>query len=375
MPWSVCPASWREVFIILWIFLHQANAAQSYIDDASPYVKYTGTWLTAVGPDHFFNTTHYTKVKGSTASLTFTGAIQVRLFGVGITNPAVDSMVGIIFDGTSISVSIARDENHYLRQTIWDSGTNLDPNVSHTLTCVKTSADGGNMDLYVDTFVLTPPDGTTVPVSGTTVPVSGATVPASGTTPTTTTSVTQTTSIIDSRPSSSPLTTRGSATADHSTLSNIALGLPIGSDDSMSPTAGVASTSETANIIAKDTGMSNAAKTGIALGALVFICLCSAIFFLLSRRKRISDSFTHLNPYRLDEINSDGCHDAGCKEPEQRTLAGPGIQQWRRGMDTDAVHGMNRASGTSTFTGSLPDPSLHVTGPPPYSDHSTSSDS
>ncbi|KAG8811768.1 hypothetical protein FRC18_003292, partial [Serendipita sp. 400] len=133
MPWRICPALWRELFIISWILLYQATAAQNFIDDASTYVKYTGTWLTAVGPDRFFNTTHYTKVKGSTASLTFTGAVQVRLFGLGITNPAVDSMVGIIFDGTSISVSIARDETH-LRMTIWDSGTNLDPNVNHTLT-------------------------------------------------------------------------------------------------------------------------------------------------------------------------------------------------------------------------------------------------
>ncbi|KAG8801780.1 hypothetical protein FRC16_011163 [Serendipita sp. 398] len=366
MPWDICTPSWRELFIILWIFLHQANAAQSYIDDASPYVKYTGTWLTAVGPDHFFNTTHYTKVKGSTASLTFTGAIQVRLFGVGITNPAVDSMVGIIFDGTSISVSIARDENHYLRQTIWDSGTNLDPNVSHTLTCVKTSADGGDMDLYVDTFVLTPPDSTTVPVSGATSRI-GCYCPCIGTT-----SVTQTTSIIDSRSSSGSSTTSGSVTADHSTLSNIVLDLPIGSDDSISPTAGTNSTSEA---ITKDIGMSNAAKIGIALGALVFICLCSAIFFLLSRRKRVSDSFTHLSPYPPDEINSVGCHDPECGELERRTLAGPGIQQWRRGIDRDAVHGLNHASGTTAFTGSLPDPSLYVTGPPPYSARSTSSDS
>ncbi|KAG8751669.1 hypothetical protein FRC14_007682 [Serendipita sp. 396] len=121
--------------------------------------------------------------------------------------------------------------------------------------------------------------------------------------------------------------------------------------------------------------MSNAAKIGIALGALVFICLCSAIFFLLSRRKRVSDSFTHLSPYPPDEINSVGCHDPECGELERRTLAGPGIQQWRRGIDRDAVHGLNHASGTTAFTGSLPDPSLYVTGPPPYSARSTSSDS
>ncbi|KAG8798085.1 hypothetical protein FRC18_008762, partial [Serendipita sp. 400] len=329
------------------------NAAQKIIDDTSPSVEYTGTWLTAVGPDRFLNhTTHYTKVKGSTASLTFTGAVQVRLFGLGITNPVVDPMVDIIFDGTRISVSIARDEAH-LRMTIWDSGTDLDPNVKYTLRCIKTSADGGDMDLYVDAFILTLPDSTTVSVSGGT--------------PTAITSVTQTTSVINS---SSPMT-NVSIAADHSTISNIALDLPI----STSPTASTTPTSETTNIITKDTGMSNVAKIGIALGVFAFICLCSAILFLLGRRKRVSDSFTHLNPYPLDDSNLTGRQDAECGEVERRMLPTPGILPWSRGIDTDAIYGLNRASGANAFTEGIPEIIPNVTGPPPYSPRSTSSSS
>ncbi|KAG8813897.1 hypothetical protein FRC18_002225 [Serendipita sp. 400] len=241
--------------------------------------------------------------------------------------------------------------------TIWDSGTNLDPNVNHTLTCVKTSADGGDRDLYIDAFVLTLPNSTTVPVLGA----------AS----TDTTSATQTTYIVSSRPSM----TNGPITADHSTISNIALDPPIGSDDSMSPTAGIASTSETASIIAKDTGMSNAAKIGIALGALVFICLCSAIFFLLSRRKRASDSLKHLSSYHPDDTNSAGFQGSECGKAERGMPSASGILQWRRGVNADAVHDLDCASGTSAFTGSILETSLDVRGPPPYSPRSASSSS
>ncbi|KAG8813898.1 hypothetical protein FRC18_002226 [Serendipita sp. 400] len=358
MPRRICLALLRRVFIISWILLFHATAAQHFIDDASTYIKYTGTWLTTVGPDFYFNTTHYTKVKGSTVSLTFRNAVRVRLVGSGITNPAVDASVGIIFDGTSYSVSIATDEQH-LRKAIWDSGTTttLDPNVNHTLTCVKTSADGGDMDLYIDAFVLSLPDGTSVPVSGAT--------------STTTTSLTQTTSILGSSLSM----TNVSVAADHSTISSIALDLPVGSNDTTLVTTSPASTASISETITKDTGMSNAAKIGIALGALVFICLCPAIFFLLSRRKRVSDSFTHLSPYPPDDTNPTGCQDAECGEVGRRMLPTPEILQWRRGFDTDATYGLNRASGTSAFTGSIPETSLDVKGPPPYSPRPISPDS
>ncbi|KAG8778431.1 hypothetical protein FRC15_010816 [Serendipita sp. 397] len=344
MPWRIHLALWRGIFVISWILLHQANAQM--IDDTNPSITYTGTWLTTEGPNHINNTVHYTKVKGSALSLTFRNVVQVRLFGLGITNPTVDSMVGIIFDGIGILVNNFSDEGHF-RRVIWDSGTTLDPTVYHTLACVKTSADGDGMDLYIDAFGLTPFNSTTVPVVSTTL--------------TETTSVAQTTSGIVSSSSMTNI----SVLVDHSTFSTIILGLPINSQDSASPTAGptsTASTSETASIVTKGTGMSNAVKIGIALGTFVFICLCSAIFFLLGRQKRLSDSFKHLTPYQLGDNHSNGLQDTECGE-------------MGRGMDTDAVYGLNCTLGTSAVTGSIPETSLDAIGPPPYSVCSAGSDS
>lgn len=72
--------------------------------------------------------------------------------GYGIADMVTDPMMQVTFDGTVYAVDESRPASEVAQAIMWSSGT-LDPSVTHTIICTKTSVTGADMDLNIDAFM------------------------------------------------------------------------------------------------------------------------------------------------------------------------------------------------------------------------------
>ncbi|KAG8757327.1 hypothetical protein FRC14_002149 [Serendipita sp. 396] len=282
---------WIWIMVILRVLSGGVYAAHNVtVDDADPSITYTGTWLTTDRTERYMSTSHFTRVQGSYATFSFTGATQIHFMGLGNTNTDVDTDIAIVLDGRTYTVDIYRAMSDHVQAILWSSDV-LDPNMTHTLECRKTSVDKGGRDLNVDAFVLTIPDVV-------------APAPSSARTSTTTQANPSASSNSSSRSATALNTSNpsgvGAAIAGASTVasgitsnaaSNIVWNPSLSTDTQYVPVPTLESHSD-GNVEASIGGssgsdsLSKSAIASIVFGVIGLLCLIAIIFFYLGRRRK-----------------------------------------------------------------------------------------
>ncbi|KAG8819944.1 hypothetical protein FRC17_010297 [Serendipita sp. 399] len=290
--------------VALWILtvllFHILGGVQSLhnvtIDDMDPSVTYVGTWLTAVRSERYMGTTHYTKVEGSYARFSFTGAIKVHYMGFGIRDRSLDARFAVTLDGKTEIGDGYRDVSERVQAILWSS-TELDPAKTHTIECRKISADNGG-DLNVDAFILTIPDSVTQTSS-----VRTSTIVASPS---------SVGSILTSGTTVNPAGSSGLASTPTSTLSNIVWSpsLSIITQYASGVTEPPLSGSVQIDGSSSPIPLSKSTVVGIVFASISVLCMIAAIFFYLGRRRT--------PPKPLESLYTSAFHTEGAQKYDQR---------------------------------------------------------
>ncbi|KIM33308.1 hypothetical protein M408DRAFT_152610 [Serendipita vermifera MAFF 305830] len=254
---------------LLFISRGAQSTRNQTIDDTSKDIVYTGTWLSSrTLTDRINSTTHYTRVQGSYATYTFSGASALYFIGFGLSTANVDdgTVIDVVFDGVTNRVDQHRETRG--QSLIWSSGP-IDASRFHTIVCKKTSVNNGGFDLNIDAFILTIPDviSTATTSLGTLVSTSSTGAPSS----------------ISSSTTASSTTITNSGTA--STLPVPSVGW-VPTNDSSFTNTDISSASTSAASTASPTGPPTGAIAGGVIGAVSLLGLVALFFFLLGRRNR-----------------------------------------------------------------------------------------
>ncbi|KAG8851597.1 hypothetical protein FRB91_007637 [Serendipita sp. 411] len=259
------------------------------VDDADPSITYTGTWLTTDRTERYMSTSHYTRIQGSYATFSFTGATQIHFMGLGNTNTDVDTDIAIVLDGRTYTVDIYRAMSDHVQAILWSSDV-LDPTMTHTLECRKTSVDKGGRDLNVDAFILTILDVVAPAPSARTSTNTQANPSASSNS-----SSRSATALNTSNPSGVGATIAGASTVASRITSNAASNIvwnpSLGTDTQYVPVPTPESHSD-GNVEASIGGssgsdsLSKSAIASIVFGVVGLFCLIAIIFFNLGRRRK-----------------------------------------------------------------------------------------
>ncbi|KAJ6453816.1 hypothetical protein C8R45DRAFT_631715 [Mycena sanguinolenta] len=121
------------------------------VDDSSPLVHYSGTWVSAGAPLEFNSTTKVSQVQGVTASITFEGT-SIAVFGtVALVNPP-DSSLDFVVDNsiTGTYTPPANMTTGVHHEQLWMSPSLT--NGTHTLTITQTQAQQAGV-IYLDYFL------------------------------------------------------------------------------------------------------------------------------------------------------------------------------------------------------------------------------
>ncbi|KAG8840656.1 hypothetical protein FRB91_005826 [Serendipita sp. 411] len=271
----------------LWVWitiLLQVLSSRAYnrtVDHSDPSIAYFGTWLTTNNSGIYYNTSHYTKVKGSYVTFAFTSAAQIHFMGLANPRIAVDTSIEIVLDGQTHVVNIYRQGSQSFQTILWSSGA-LDPTTKHAITCRKTSESNGDRDLYVNAFIMSipgvAPQSSSVGISTAPgIPSASSSLSSRSTAINSTTFFGASATVTGSSTMISRITNAvfsvGTPVYEpvptSESLSNVTIQAPIGGSSNSSTLP------KTSSII-------------IAFSAVGFISMIAAIYFYLRRRKRAS---------------------------------------------------------------------------------------
>lgn len=252
----------------LLLLVQRATALHNVtVDDMSSDIIYSGTWLKSSShEERYAGTTHYTKIKGSYASFSFTGAVKVYFMGLGIRNRTVDTTMTIALDGVATTVDQYR-AGSLVQAIMWSSG-DLDVHSTHTIRVQKTTDDDGCRDLNVDAFILTIPDETSSLVS------------TSSTSKASTFLISQSSGLVTEIPSSDASATVSALVWSPTELTVAFAGL--GSQAASSATIGEGM----GPVQSPQRAMSASTIVGTVLGSFAVICMLGAGCFLIGRYRR-----------------------------------------------------------------------------------------